>query len=214
MPAQEETRPNKIASREREETLTADQEGIKTEAETPEDEDLISMKRSQLLAILTLLYGWSWLLVLGIAVIATMGIGIFIDIRYSIISLMIIFLVSPLFIAYLYFYHGLKPMTAINIVPHRLTVSNNGIGIDIPDKPYPDKKEENIKGSAGHAIFHPYSSFGKYISGNTGFILIFTDHNNGFLWVPYSTFLDDTESRDFLEAFQKAQRPSKPISNI
>ena len=214
MPAQEETRPNKIASREREETLTADQEGIKTEGETPEDENLISMKRSQLLAILTLLYGWSWLLVLGIAVIATMGIGIFIDIRYSIISLMIIFLVSPLFIAYLYFYHGLKPMTAINIVPHRLKVSNNGIGIDIPEKPYPDKKEENIKGTAGHAIFHPYSSFGKYISGNNGFILIFVDHNNGFLWVPYSTFRNDAESRDFLEAFQKAQRPSKPISNI
>ena len=214
MPAQEETRPNNIASREREETLTADQEGIKTEAETPNDEDLISMKRSQLLAILTLLYGWSWLLVLGIAVIATMGIGIFIDIRYSIISLMIIFLVSPLFIVYLYFYHGLKPMTAINIVPHRLTVSNNGIGIDIPEKPYPDKKEENIKGTAGHAIFHPYSSFGKYISGNTGFILIFTDHNNGFLWVPYSTFRNDTESRDFLEAFQKALHPSKPISDV
>lgn len=214
MPAQEETRPNKIASREREEILTADQEGIKTEGETPEDEDLISMKRSQLLAILTLLYGWSWLLVLGIAVIATMGIGIFIDIRYSIISLMIIFLVSPLFIAYLYFYHGLKPMTAINIVPHRLKISNNGIGIDIPEKPYPDKKEENIKGSAGLAIFHPYSSFGKYISGNTGFILIFTDHNNGFLWVPYSIFRNDTESRDFLEAFQKALHPSKPISDV
>ncbi len=109
------------------------------EEQTP-DFELISMNRSRLLATLLLLYGWRWLLVLTLAVLVTMFIGILVDVRWAIISLMLIFIATPLLMAYLFFYHGLKPITAINVVPHELAIEEKGVTVIIPEQIFTEQK--------------------------------------------------------------------------
>ncbi|MDE6794513.1 MAG: hypothetical protein K2J63_04325 [Muribaculaceae bacterium] len=99
---------------------------------------IICMSRSKLITTLFYLYGWLPITILGILAIVALIAGIAIDVRWAIIFLMVVFIITPLLMSFLYFFHGLRPTTAANVVPHTLIFTNNGITIRILE----EKKEE------------------------------------------------------------------------
>ncbi len=100
--------------------------------------DVICMSRSRLIATMFYLYGWLPLTVLGVLAIGALVAGIVIDVRWAIVFLMVVFIVTPLLMSFLYFFHGLRPTTASNVVPHILLFGNDEFTIRILE----EKKEE------------------------------------------------------------------------
>lgn len=184
------------------------------------EENTVCMPRSRLLATLILLYGWPWIGALSVAFFATVAIGIFIDLRWVVISMMLIFLIAPLLIAYLYFYHGLKQMTAINVVPHILTLSDADIIVDIPAKDIqtdrstdnstdiPTREDEDCKAAQWRRLLFPYSSFQGLLTASSGYLLMATNKENGFLWIPYTSIADENTLKHFHEMLRQPDSAS------
>ena len=101
---------------------------------------IICMSRSKLIATLFYLYGWLPLTILSILAVVALIAGIIIDVRWAIVFLMVVFIVIPLLMSFLYFFHGLRPTTAANVVPHTLIFTDNGITVRILEE---EKEEES-----------------------------------------------------------------------
>lgn len=65
---------------------------------------------------------------LSILIIAAAVVAIF-DIRWLIVALMLICIVTPMVMAWLYFYYGLRPECFVNILPHRVLINTKGIKV-------------------------------------------------------------------------------------
>lgn len=126
--------------------------------------------------------------------LATIGIaaGIIIDIRWLIVSLMIIFIVIPMLMLIIYFNYGLKPECFINILPHTISFSPSGIEVitytTIDNENGNEPKTTERKYHFSKAEIKPYST-----SANSLYIPI-GKHDSGILIVPYSSF----DSKDSL----------------
>ncbi len=106
--------------------------------------EVICMNRSRLIATMFYLYGWLTLTVLGVLAVGALVAGIVIDVRWAIVFLMVVFIVTPLLMSFLYFFHGLRPTTAANVVPHILLFGNDEFTIRILEK----EKEDNSDGDS------------------------------------------------------------------
>jgi len=75
-----------------------------------------------------------WIFACVLSVIVSAVFGIFLDLRFLVVSLMIILLVAPMMLFYVYFNEGLTKENAPNILPHRLTISEQGIIVEVSAK--------------------------------------------------------------------------------
>jgi hypothetical protein len=90
---------------------------------------IISMGSGAMARYLLLRHGFWCTVVVGFAALLLIIIGVAADLRFSILGLMLIFLVLPMLLAFVYFKHGLTLENALNILPHTLTFSEKGITI-------------------------------------------------------------------------------------
>ena len=74
---------------------------------------------------------WLWM-VLPVAVCGMLA--IFIDVRFIIVALMILFVVLPMLLALLYFYYGLSPEARWSIMEKTATIDDSGITLDFADE--------------------------------------------------------------------------------
>lgn len=101
--------------------------------------EIICMSRSRLIATMFYLYGCLPLTVLSVMAVGALIAGIIIDVRWAIVFLMVVFIVTPLLMGFLYFFHGLRQTTASNVVPHTLLFTDNRFTIRILE----EKKKED-----------------------------------------------------------------------
>lgn len=87
---------------------------------------------------LLLRHGLWCTLVAGLAAILLIIIGAIWDLRIIILGLMLIFLVIPMLLSFVYFRYGLTLEYALNTLPHTLTFSHEGILV----KTFKRKEEE------------------------------------------------------------------------
>ena len=73
---------------------------------------------------------WLWM-VLPVAVCGMLA--IFIDVRFIIVAMMILFVVMPMLLALLYFYYGLSPEARWSIIEKTATIDDSGITLDFAD---------------------------------------------------------------------------------
>lgn len=73
---------------------------------------------------------WLWL-VMPVALCGVLA--IWIDIRFVIVALMVLFIVLPMVLALLYFYYGLSPEARWSILEKSLTLSDEGLMMDFTD---------------------------------------------------------------------------------
>ena len=74
---------------------------------------------------------WLWM-VLPVAVCAMLA--IFIDVRFVIVAMMVLFIVLPMVLALLFFYYGLSPEARWSIMEKSLNIDENGITLDFTDE--------------------------------------------------------------------------------
>ena len=74
---------------------------------------------------------WLWM-VLPVAVCGMLA--IFIDVRFVIVAMMVLFIVLPMVLALLFFYYGLSPEARWSIMEKSLNIDENGITLDFTDE--------------------------------------------------------------------------------
>ncbi|MCM1428174.1 MAG: hypothetical protein NC097_00055 [Clostridium sp.] len=79
------------------------------------------------------------------AVVALTVIGIFVDLRWLIVGLALLFLVAPMLMAFLYIFYALRPFTAYNILPHTIASHPEGLLLTIR-RTFPQEENEKKKG--------------------------------------------------------------------
>lgn len=91
------------------------------------------------------LYGKWWLAVLLVLFVAAVVAGIVADLRFLVVGLMVLFIVFPMVVAFLYFKEGLRRECAMNVVEHFLDIDGKGIGVNLlkPREADVDEEEES-----------------------------------------------------------------------
>lgn len=83
------------------------------------------------LCLMFLADNWLWM-VLPIAICAILA--FFVDVRFIIVAMMILFIVMPMVLALLYFYYGFSPEARWSIMEKKLTIGNEGITLTFTDE--------------------------------------------------------------------------------
>lgn len=76
-------------------------------------------------------YGKKWIALLLVLSLPALAAGIFHDLRWIVVFFMIICLVAPLMLSFLYFYYGLSPLASFNVASHSLKFIENGIFVTV-----------------------------------------------------------------------------------
>jgi hypothetical protein len=74
---------------------------------------------------------WLWL-ILPVAVCGILA--IFIDVRFVIVAMMVLFIVLPMILALLYFYYGLSPEARWSIMEKTAVINDEGITLNFVDE--------------------------------------------------------------------------------
>ena len=83
------------------------------------------------LCLMFLADNWLWL-VLPVAVCAMLA--IWVDVRFAIVAMMVLFIVLPMVLALLYFYYGLSQEARWSIMDKSLTIDDAGITLEFTDE--------------------------------------------------------------------------------
>ena len=74
---------------------------------------------------------WLWM-AMPLAVCAILA--IWIDVRFIIVAMMVLFIIMPMVLALLYFYYGFSPEARWSIMEKTVTLDENGITLDFTDE--------------------------------------------------------------------------------
>ena len=83
------------------------------------------------LCLMFLADNWLWL-VLPVAVCAMLA--IWVDVRFAIVAMMVLFIVLPMVLALLYFYYGLSQEARWSIMDKSVTINDEGITLEFTDE--------------------------------------------------------------------------------
>ncbi|MGM9815513.1 MAG: hypothetical protein ACI304_00460 [Lepagella sp.] len=116
-------------------TVSADSIGGSQDIETP----LFRMGGFAFIRYLMKCFAMPWLLSLTAISLIGIALGILLDIRILIIALMIITIIIPMLMAFMYYYHGLRQECFFNVLPHTIRISPQALTIRLHIKePAPD----------------------------------------------------------------------------
>lgn len=167
----------------------------------------IRLSSKKVLLLLFQLHGklWLWITLIGLA--AFICLAIICDPRFYILSLIWIFLFIPLVISFLYFVYGMKPLTAFNAIPHKLSLDNDEITISFIEKkeeekkemikePNNDSKEEEAVKSSSKIYKVNLKTLKEIIWQYDSAVLLF--NKDGWLFVPFNCFTGSSELNEAL----------------
>lgn len=158
-------------------------------------------------------YAGIWILLLSCTAVAGLALGVAVDLRWFVAGLMVVFLVIPMVMAFLYYYYGLRKECFINAVPHMIAVDEEGMTVTILS-PVPEGSEEAVNPSespaapcesapAPYAVarkeIFPFSSMRPVRIGHDCAIIPFAPPAKGFVWIPSDAFESPETLADILE---------------
>lgn len=117
-----------------------------------------------------------WWLVLALIIGMISLLSVF-NINFIYVALMVIFIIIPMIVTYLYFYYGLIPESRSAILEKTAELTDEGIVYLYKQKDKPDRTE----------LFE-WSSIKSVEAGKKWLLLIFRKSNYMFLCIPYSAF--------------------------
>lgn len=141
-------------------------------------------------------YAWLWLLSLSLFAVAGLVLGIVVDLRWLVAALMIVCIVLPMVLGFLYYYYGLRRECFVNTVPHRMIVGDNGILCRLRIKEIKNTSDSDQIADSDHDAvrfrdeFFPYESMEKFIIGKDSALVPLKKPFSGFLWIPADAFTD------------------------
>lgn len=157
--------------------------------------DRFVIRRSTMASALFQLYGKQTLILLFIVMIILFIMGFTLDIRWVIVSLMVGFIISPILLAFLYFYHALTPLTSANIIPHSIDNHSDGkIRITFWQQVPADGDENNKQWEAYLTREIQESSLSRTVMLLSHQALLFDKPNKGFLLIPPSSLSNQSST--------------------
>lgn len=150
----------------------------------------------------------------GAALLAVSAVlGIFIDFRWLIVSLMLIFIVAPAMAAMLYFNYGMRPECFVNILDHRVTFSGNELVVTAYIRePQEEAEEEAVDSEESpdkeevprREVVYRFRCArpAKYEVGTKTLTIIPAAPAKGFIIVPFDAFEEKEEAARVLAALK------------
>lgn len=149
-----------------------------------------------------MIFRYAGKLMLFLSATAVLGIvlGVTVDFTWFFAALMIVFIVLPLLVAFLYYYIGLRRECFINTTIHTLNVCSQGIGVrmmfpvgdDQQDNDQElDEESQSCFESERYNIreeFFPYSQMESVRIGVKSVVIPFRSPLKGFIWIPADAF--------------------------
>lgn len=142
------------------------------------------------------LYGKPWLVGSVILVALSTVFALTIDLRWAIIALIILFLVTPALLMFLYFFYGLNPVSAINVIDHRIRISDKGIEIDLFQTFLDEESGKEALRLSSTQNF-AFESLEETVTGLSSIIMSLRRPGKGFLWLPAHSY---ASPEDFAQA--------------
>lgn len=129
---------------------------------------------------------------LSIVFILGVAAGLVLDIRYIIVSAMAVFILFPMVILFLYYYHGLNRDSYFNIVSHNLTFCDSGVKITMFFTSESEESEEcktDVEVETKEVTsFIKWDEIGKYRVYTDSVVYPVGKPVRGFIWLPLSAF--------------------------
>lgn len=153
-----------------------------------------SMPHTAFAKALLMRHGLGWAVIMCcMALAAVLASVITSDMRWLLVGLMIVFIVTPLLLAILYFNHGLRTTAVINVQPHRIAVTTEALNVEMFVMPDPDDDtslERTVRYAFPKADIAPYSTDGE------GIFIPVLRPEKGWLFIPYSSFGSPQELKE------------------
>lgn len=127
-----------------------------------------------------LFYGRKWFIALGVVFLALIAVGLFLDIRWIVVALMVLFLVAPMAMAFLYYSIGLRRECSVNVMEHQFVFSPEGVETVYYISNDDEETEDTRK------VFFKRDNFKKLVVGLNEVFVMF--RGKGFLWIPQAAF--------------------------
>ncbi|MDE5875411.1 MAG: hypothetical protein K2H15_07165 [Muribaculaceae bacterium] len=148
------------------------------------------------------LYSLPWLLPFAFLLVAALVAGVLIDLRWIIVFLMLLFIVFPMIVTFLYFNYGLREVTVYNSVEHRLLFGDSTLSLTVCR----GEEEEVVKEI-------PYTDFSGYYTGKNCVVVPLKQKVRGFVWIPVNSFSSFEDFRESVELLSGINR-NKGDENI
>lgn len=144
----------------------------------------------KVLFYLVLLYGKVWIIISVIGLFLSLLLGMIVEPKWFVVMFIWVCIVLPMLLIFLYFYHGLLPLNAINISPHHITINDDEIIIT-------SIKEEEDKVIEKYEIKISNSSLEKIITDQDAVILV-SNLPKGILVVNYEALVNKGKIIDLI----------------
>ena len=181
--------------------------------EIPAESRVFRMGAANFISHLIFTYAGPWLLALSATAVAGVAFGIAVDIRWFIVGMMMVFLVIPMLMGFMYYYYGLRRGCLVNSVTHAVVVDDKGITVRML---FPDGMEtadkENADGERRYVErpeFFPYSDMKPYRIGMKSVVIPLQGKDPGFLWIPFDAFGETAVLEGLLDYIGRRVPPAK-----
>lgn len=144
-------------------------------------------------------YGLKYTAITGAVWLILLIAGCIFDLRLIILSFMILFIVFPAIAAFLYFFYGLQPATALNSMEHSVAILPSAIKVTI----YPSTTDNDDDNRETIERVFPQSLYAGYSPTNGGIVICL--RSQGLMIVPYSAYEDTEQFKSWLDALKNME---------
>lgn len=167
--------------------------------------DTFRMKPARFASEMIFKYGAIWLITLCVCALAGLILGIAVDLRFFLASFMVIFIIAPLVLIFIYYYFGLKKECYVNAVNHSIIIHPSHIEAklvfntpkdidtengDEENSPFADSKKSVDSETISRSETFEFSEFREVRLGLDSITLEFLPSRKGFVWIPAFAFDD------------------------
>lgn len=141
-------------------------------------------------------YAWIWLLSLSLFAVAGIVLGVTVGLLWLVAALLIICIVLPMVLGFLYYFYGLRKECFVNTVPHRLILCEDGIACRLWIKETKEDSRQHMDDVSDKSEIRfrdevfPFSKMARFIIGKDSAIVPLKKPASGFLWIPADSFAD------------------------
>lgn len=169
--------------------------------DTSPESRVFRMGAANFMTHLVFSYAGPWLLALSATAVVGVAFGIAVDLRWFVVGMMVVFLVIPMLMGFMYYYYGLRRECLVNSVPHALVVEDDGIRVRMLFRQNNDDagKQDGDDGVDENQAepeylerfeFFSYSDMRPPKIGTKSVVIPLHHTASGFLWIPFDAFGD------------------------
>lgn len=171
---------------------------------------LLRVGSGKLAATIVAMHFQPWLWVCGAVLILSVIAALAWGAEWFVAGLLVNLLLVPNILGMAYIFHGMKPVTARNTVPHRILLAPDCVVIEhfrrVPDEEDPERLEK----SGEERIF--YSEIGRWTAGPDGIVVpVGRKGEKGVIILEGKGFETGDRFQEFVESLEQRVHPEKPV---